>query len=571
MTAARIGKTTILENIDGYCIDYDPSPMLIVFPTDRLAQRWSKINLDPMVRDNPSIQSKVAQAKSRDKNNEILFKMFTGGLIVMGGANAPTSLSMYSMRIVGFEEVDRYPPSAGIEGDPIELGRQRAANFLNRKYIYNSTPTVKGLSRIESLWNESDQRLYFVPCPFCRHYQILVFGVQSQFKHLTTGFLKFDKDNLSWAHYECSNCKQAIGERHKIKMVREGEWRKMRPEVKHHAGFHINRLYSPWTSWKEIAKEFIKTEKRRERLRVFVNTILGETWIEQQNYEFDFDGLLGRREPYEKIPRGVIILTAGVDVQDNRLECIIEGWGLNEENWFIERRVIRGSPAYPETWKMLDAYLAGEWHHENGYIAHFGEIGGLLAVGIDTGGHHTKEAYEYVKHRVRKRFFGIKGMGGFGKTFIKQSSNKKIRSPLFLVGVDAGKQLIYDRLAIQRSMDNKPTPGYLHFNMHCDKDFFTQLTSEKPEIRRVRGVPTKMWVLPEGLANEVLDCKVYNLAAYTLLNPKMETLGPILERRMEQFEKNKETVKIKNQPTPNETESQQPKPRRHSKYQIKNW
>jgi len=531
MTAARMGKTTVVENVIGYFIDYDPSPLLLILPTDKLAENWSKINLAPMIRDNECLRSKVAEARSRDSSNKILFKSFPGGHIVLGGANAPTSLSFYSMRLVAFDEVDEYPIGAGLEGDPIDLGRTRAANFLNRKFVYTSTPSVKGLSRIETLWNESDQRLYYVPCPFCNHMQVLVFGPQSQFRNHTTGWLKFDDKNLSWVYYECSNCQSKIGERYKTRMLRAGEWRKQHPEIKHHAGFHINRLYSPWTTWKEIVREFVKAEKRREKLKVWVNKTLGETWVEQESYIFDGDSLLNRRENYERIPPGVIFLTAGVDLQDNRLEIVIIGWGRGEESWLIDKTVIHGSPAYPVTWTMLDAYLATPWQHENGYEGRPGQLGGLLAVGVDTGGHHTKQAYEYVKKRMKRRVFGIKGIGGFGKTFIKQSRNKKLRTPLTLVGVDAGKQLIYDRLMIQRE-DDKPTPGYMHFNMKCDKEYFDQLTSEKKEIVRVRGVPTQIWKLPEGLANEMLDCHVYNLAAFTLLGVTMETLAKSFGSRM---------------------------------------
>lgn len=532
MTAARMGKTTVIENILGYYIDYDPSAILLIDPTTLKARAWSKLNLGPMIRDTPCLRDKVAEAKTRDSKHEILFKTFPGGHIVIGGANSPSSLSSYSMRIVLFDETDEYPPSAGLEGDPIDLGKQRAANFLNRLYIYTSTPTVRGLSRIELSWKESDQRFCYLPCPKCGEYQILVFGPHSQFSQHAKGFLKFDRANISWVHYDCGNCHAQIGERDKMKMIRHCEWRAHNPIVKHHAGFHINRLYSPWTTWKEIATEFMKAEKRREKLRVVINKVFGETFSEKEAYEFDPASFLGRRESYEKIPKGVIFLTAGVDLQDNRLEVTVKGWGRGDESWHIDRRIIRGSPAYKATWDMLDAYLYGEREHENGFKAKYGQLGGILAVGIDTGGHHTKEAYEYVKRRMKQRFFGIKGMGGFGKTFIKQSTNRKVKSPLFLVGVDAGKQLIYDRLLIERSPDGKPTPGYMHFNMQCEKDYFDQLTSERPEIKRVRGNPTKVWTLPEGMANEVLDCEVYNLAAYTLLNPNVEKLAEIFGKKI---------------------------------------
>lgn len=569
MTAARMGKTTVLENIMGYFIDHDASPMLFIEPTDKMARNWSKLNLGPMIRDNDCLRNKVAEARTRDSKHEILLKTFPGGHLIIGGANAPTSLSAYSVRLVGFDEVDTFPPSAGLEGDPIDLGKQRAANFFNRLYIYTSTPTVRELSRIELSWKESDQRFYHVPCPHCGEFQILVFGPQSQFSHLAKGFLKFDRANLSWVYYQCGNCNKEIGERHKMKMVRHGEWIKQRPAIKHHAGFHINRLYSPWTSWTDIADQFLKAEKRREKLKPVINKVFGETFVENQAYEFDGESLLSRRESYEKVPPGVILLIASVDLQDNRIEAIVKGWGKGDENWLIDHTIIRGSPAYKSTWEMLDAYLFKEFEHENGFRANFGQLGGILAVGVDTGGHHTKEAYEYVKVRMRKRFFGIKGMGGFGKTFIKQSTNRKVKSPLFLVGVDAGKQLIYDRLLIQRDPQGRPTPGCMHFNLKCDKEYFDQLTSEKAEIRRVRGSPTKIWVLPNGMANEMLDCEVYNLAAYTLLNPNMEKLASMLELRMKAFEENK--IRAQNEPTAQQQSTSTSPSGKPSQRRRKNW
>ena len=535
MTCARVGKTTVIENVFGYFVDYDPSSMLMVQPSDRKAENFSKLNLGPMIRDNECLRLKFAEQRSRKSSSKILLKTFAGGALILGGANAPGSLSSLSVRIVAFDETDEYPPSAGIEGDPIDLGRTRAANYLNRKFIYTSTPTISGLSRIEDLWKQSDQRLYYVPCPFCHHMQILVFGPQSQFRNLTSGWLKYDKDNLSWIYYECSNCQEKIPERFKLRMLRGGEWRKQRPQVKHHAGFHINRLYSPWTSWSEIADEFMKAEKRREKLKVWVNKTLGETWVEKESYIFDGDSFLTRREAYERIPRGVIFLTAGVDVQDNRLEVVILGWGRGEECWFIDKTVIHGSPAYQITWKQLYAYLTTPIEYENGFAARPGQLGGLLAVGVDTRGHHTKQAYEFVKKYAKQRFFGIAGVTGFGKAYVRQSRSKKVRVPLFLVGADAGKQLIYDRLMIELEKD-KPTPGGMHFNMKCDKEFFDQLTSNKTKIVRKSGVPTKVWILPEGSADEILDCYNYNLAAYTLLNPKMDKLAVSIEARLKAWD-----------------------------------
>jgi len=548
MWAARLGKTTILENRLGYRLDRDQGNILNVLPTDKKAKRWSKIHLGPLIRDNAAIRAKVNDQLTRTKGNEILYKEYQGGIIVIAGANTPSSLSTWSMEEIFFDEVDEYPASAGTAGDPIELAKQRAANFPGHKFTYTSTPTIKGLSRIDSLWDMSDKRLCYVPCPICRAYQILIFGPRSMFSYLSTGMLKFDRENLSWIYYECANCKQPIAERYKNEMVQQCEWRKQNPLIKNHAGFQLNRLYSPWSSWKSIAQEFLKAEKRPERLKVVVTTVFGEPYVENINYQFAGDTLMSRREAYTKIPMGVIFMTVGLDVNDDRLTVVVRGWGLNDESWFVDQYVAPGSPAKKMTWDLADAFIFKPREYENGYKSKFGMLGGILAVGVDTGGHFTQEAYLYVQRQKGSRFFGIKGIGGFGKSFIKQSRNKKVRAPLVLVGVDAGKQLIYERLNIQKNVAGS-TPGYMHFNFDCDQNYFDELTSEKPKIKRVKGFPTQEWVLPEGKQNERLDCENYALAAYSLLKVNMERLGKQLEEKMKIFA----AIKTKPQATPTES------------------
>lgn len=533
MKSSRTGGTEAINNMLGYTIDIDPGPALMVRPTDAAAKRWSKKNFDPMIRDTPALTGKIETLKLRSKQNEILTKMYPGGALFIVGAKSPVGLSDLTVRYLFLDEVDRFPPSVGGEegeGDPVELAIMRTQTYWDHKVVLVSSPTVQGVSRIEESFKISDQRHYHVPCPKCGHFQVLIFGPRSQLKHLAKGFLQFDKDNCTWACYVCENCKAQLGEADKLKMVRQGKWVAHRPQIAGHAGFHISELYSPWSTWLNLAKKFLECEKRSEKYRVFVNTRLGETFQLREQYQFDGDTLLQRRESYTKIPAGPVILTAGVDTQDDRLEAFVYGWGLNERSWFIRHRVIYGSPAYPTTWKMLDDFLFSTmWEHENGYKVGYGTIGGLMAVAIDTGGHHTRSVYEYVKKRKGRRVFAIKGMGGFGKTFLKAGKSKKGQSPVILIGVDAGKQLIYDRLNI---VDTN-APGYMHFNAECTAEFFQQLTAEKKVVKKVKGFPTLVWELIEGRKNEALDGTVYALAAYSLLNPNMESLAETLYRRME--------------------------------------
>lgn len=511
--------------------------MMTIHETDKKAKYWSKISLQPLIDACPVLYGKVADAKTRSGDNEILMKTFPLGYWVGGGANTPNTFRGYNARCVAFDEVDGYPPSAGQEGDPIDLGRRRAANYLNRKFIYTSTPTTREVSRIEQLWNESDQRHYFVPCPHCGEMQILIFGPRSQFAKYTTGYLKFDTKGkeVKRAVYVCTACKNEIAEKHKLWMLKRGEWRRMRMEVKHHAGFQLNWLYSPWVSWREIVAEFLKAEKRSEKYQVWVNTALGETFVDTINHQFDDDELMKRREQYEKIPAGVVIMTIGVDVQDDRLEATVWGFGKGEEMWFIEHGVISGSPEDETTWNMLDQFILKERKYENGFIARYGKVGGILAVAIDTGGHYTGQVNAYVAHRKAHRFLSIKGASRPQKDFVVITRTKKKRSQLILVDTFQGKKKIYHRLTVKREIDDEkrplPTPQYMHFNMSCTREWFDQLIAEQIKIKKVDGHPKQVFELPSGKRNEALDCADYALAALHAIVPGgSKNIDPFIDR-----------------------------------------
>jgi phage terminase large subunit GpA-like protein len=522
MTSSQVGKTEIVNNIIGYHIEYDPSPMLLIMPTLEMGMAWSKDRFAPMLRDTPSLAGKVAEVRTRDSGNTILHKVFKGGHITIAGANSAASLASRPVRIVLFDEVDRFPPSAGSEGDPVKLGTKRTQTFWNRKILHTSTPTVKDVSRIESLWNESDQRNYFVPCPACGHFQKLVFAQ-----------VKFEKENLDSVRYECEKCSVQLKESDKLKMIGDGEWRIGRPGVKNHAGFHINELYSPWSSWRKIVFEFLEAKKRTETLKVWVNTTLGETWTDEESYSISDEKLASRVEDYINAPHGAHILTMGVDVQDDRLECLVKGWGKNDESWFIDYKTIYGSPGKDTVWKGLDEYLGREWTHESGVPMR------IFSCCIDSLGHFTQNVYAFVKLRQHKRIHAIMGRAGAGRLIVgRPSKNNKFGVWLYPIGVDTAKELIFSRL-----QTDEPGPGYMHFNRKCDLEYFKQLTAEKMVIKFSKGFQHKVWVKVRS-RNEALDCEVYALAAYTypILNVDKAAIARGFENRAE-----KEPVKVKDE------------------------
>lgn len=526
-------NTEFLLNYCGYIIDYDPSPMLIVLPTIEMGMAWSKDRFSPMVRDMEALRDKVSEVRARDSENTLLHKVFKGGQITIAGANSAASLASRPVRILLMDEVDRYPPSAGSEGDPVKLAMMRTANFWNRKIIATSTPTVSGVSRIERLFNASLKHHYHVPCTECGKFQVLVFGQVKWEK---------EKDQLvkESVYYECIHCRAKLAEKDKAAMVRAGEWRdglhsEFKARTGTHLGFHISELYSPWSSWQRIVSDFYEDNKSPETLRVWTNTRLGQVFEEEESTSISLDKIAGKIEQYEKLPSGVLMLTAGIDVQDDRLECVVRGWGLGDESWFVERRTLyapkTSSTLSDVVWNQMKEYLIRPYQHEDGVEMK------VSCVCIDSGFRTTK-AYEMARAWGRDFFYvyAVKGYGGSGKPLIvKISTNNKFKAKVVIVGVDEAKRIIYDRLVMQ-----DPGPGYMHFNQSCDDEYFSQLTAERYLTKYNKGFPTKIWVKMNGRRNEMLDCEVYALAGKELLNPDYAKIQAKMMKKLKSLDEKPE-------------------------------
>lgn len=516
MTASQVGKTELLLNVLGYFVDQDPCPILNLQPTVDMANTFSKDRLSTMLRDTPQLQGIVAEAKSRDSGNTILHKVFPGGHITMTGANAPASLASRPIRIVLCDEVDRYPVSAGTEGDPIILARKRSATFFNRKLILTSTPTLKGFSRIESAWEQSDQRKFMVPCPKCGTLQPLEWSGIRWEKDPKKKGRKRHKPKT--AHYVCAHCEAKIPESARGKMLAAGEWIATR-EAPGVAGFGcLPEIYSPWKRWAETVEEFLDAKRRPETLQAWTNTALGETW-EDQGDQIVPTGIFARREAYaHEVPEGVLAITAGVDVQGDRWEVEVKGWGEGEESWNLDYLVVYGNPAELSEWGLLDEALQREWLDKDGTARR------IEATCVDTGGLTTQQAYQYCRERKARRIFAIKGAANtksgslpiVSKPSPKKSGKRGRNVDLFTVGVDGAKALLYSRL-----MQEEAGPGYMHFPMERDEDYFAQIVAEKLVTKYSHGVPYRAWVLPPHRRNEVLDCNVYAYAALLILRPNL--------------------------------------------------
>lgn len=516
-SSAQVGKTEILNNVCGYYVDQDPSPILLVLPTVEMAQAHSKDRLAKMIRDTDCLRLKF-ENKTKDSSNTILHKEFPGGHITLAGSNSPASLASRPVRIVLQDEIDRFAISAGAEGDPIELADKRTTAFWNRKHYKSSTPTIKGHSRIAELYENSDQRRFYIPCHHCdeRYYMVWA-GIK-------WGKLPDGRHDLNKISYLCPHCGALNDERHKRGQIRNGIWR---PNAAHNgiAGFWLNELYSPWRAWRETAEAFLRADKLKKqgdtsKLRVWINTAMGEEW-EDQGETVDHTGLMARREHYsETVPAAAVLLTAAVDVQKDRLECEVVAWAEGLESWSMAYRVFYGDPAKTDIWADLDAFLLAEWTHETGLAMK------IACTCIDSGGLYTDQVYQYCKPRQRRRIFAIKGRSIAGAPIIgNASTNNKYRVRLFPVGSDTAKELVYNYLNVV-----EPGPGYCHFSVHHnDEAYFKGLTAEQVVTRYKHGHPVRVWVKPERAANEPLDLRAYNLAAVYIINPNWRRLQKLFD------------------------------------------
>lgn len=508
---AQVGGSEAILNVLGYFMDQDPAPILLVQISDITAAKFSKERVAPLIADTPALARKISPAGVRDSDNTIESKVFPGGHLGIVGATAPSKLRSRPRRVLLFDEVDGYPASAGSEGDPIELARKRQTTYWNRVELAVSTPTLQDLSRIEDLEAEADElRRYHVPCPHCGELQVLTWERLVWDKSVEAGEKVHHPET---ARYECGECGEAIHEHHKARMLRDEEaggrarWVADEPHAApRRIAFHLNALYSPWLQWSELAREWIDAQGNPQKLQVFVNTRLAETW-DETGQTVDETGLMARREDYpeEPLPEGVVLLTAGVDVQADRLEMEVVGWGPGEQSWSIDYLRLPGDPTGHAVWQLLDEVIQRAWSHPAGPRLR------ILATCVDSG-YLTQQVQRYAKDRLAWRVWAVKGMDGFGRPIMDRPSRKTRRKvPLYPVGVDNAKRVLYAQLAI-----DDPGPGYCHFPARApyDEEFFRQLTAEKVVRRQTRGNRLEpRWVRRPGRRAEVLDCRVYAMAA----------------------------------------------------------
>jgi phage terminase large subunit GpA-like protein len=520
MKPAQIGGSEVLLNMLGYIIHYAPGPVMLVEPTVELAKRFSRQRIAPLIENTSVLAERVSDPRERDSGNTILAKEFPGGVLVATGANSSVGLRSMPARFLLMDEVDAYPPSASTgaagteEGDPVDLAIRRTGTFANRKIAMVSTPTIAEVSRIEQAYLESDQRKYFVPCPHCETFQILRWAQ-----------VKWPDRKPAEAWYECDRCHGPIADHHKPPMLERGEWRAEAVGDGDTAGFWLNGLYSPWTTWGQLAKDFLRARKSPERMQTFTNTVLAETFQQAGATKTDAHELLARREPYRAdriLPAGVVLITAGADLQADRIEMEIVGWGRDEESWSLAYVVLPGDPAQRELWDMLDQALSLTFEHPCGRELK------IAAACVDSG-FHQSIVQQFCNERTHRKVYPIKGVAGQRPIWPRMHGHSADRRPLWMVGVDAAKEALYARLKI-----TERGPGFCHFPIsdQYDLGYFEQLTCETCRVRYSKGFAHREWTKKAGARNEALDGRNY---AYAALHSLIAG-GFRLNKQAQQFE-----------------------------------
>ncbi len=534
---SQTGKSELELNIIGKVIHQDPASILYVQPSLDDARKFSRLRIAPMIRDCPVLRHKVSEVKSRDSGNTILQKTFPGGMLTMVGSQSASALASTPVKVVLGDEIDRWALSAGSEGDPWELAAARTTTFYNSKRVAVSTPTDKETSRIAKLFYAGTQERWCSQCPDCGEWHEVCFDdIKFDFGTIKEGRKIIYK--IKSVHYCCPSC----GCVHSEKEIRNApaKWIAFNPEAinRGRRSFWVNAFFSPWRSWEEMCVKFLEVRKDPQQLKVFYNTVLGQLWEDRGDLE-DEDSFLSRREDYGEtpegipveLPEGVLVLTCGVDTQDDRLEYEVVGWGHYGQSWGVKKGIIMGDPNDDEPWHRLDDVIDHVYRFANGR--------GLTIslTFVDSGGHKTQSVYRHCRDRIGKRVFAIKGQGGDGIPFTKPPSKVKIivngravgQTWLYSLGVDAGKADIMGALKVQ-----EPGPKYCHFPTGAvrgyDHAFFVGLLSERLVMKSEKGRTRWVWEKIKGHErNEALDCRNYALAALRVLDPDMDAVAARLK------------------------------------------
>lgn len=507
VSATQMLKTELINNIVGYHIHQDPCPMIVMQPTIKIAETWAKDRLDKMLRDSPELGRLVPPKRSRgDGDNSILHRSFPGGHVTCVGANSPSDLASRPVRLVLCDEVDKYPASAGKEGDPMKLIEERTATFWNALHVRVCSPTIEGMSRIQEEYEQGDQRTYHGKCPHCKNYEDL------QWTQVV--YEEDDVDNTT--RYKCSHCNVLWDEADRIKAINKGKYI-AKKQFNGHASFKVNKIASPWGPLSEVVHKYLKAKNNNELLKTFYNTQLAETWKVKADSP-DHMRLYERREKYpiNTVHQDVYFITCGVDVQGSRLELELVGWGTDKQSWSIDYRTIVGQTSTPDPWTELEKVLNESWVTEDGRQLN------VRMMCVDSG-FNTQHVYNWVQKQDPNRVRAIKGQDHlqmiFGKpTDVELNYNgKRIKNAtrVWPVGVSLLKSELYGWLKMDGAADNGLfNSGFCHFPEYGET-YFQGLCSEQLVETKVKGRTRLEWHKKYD-RNEPLDTRNYARAAASM-------------------------------------------------------
>lgn len=530
VAASQVGKSEALNNCIGYIIDEDPGSILFVQPTTIDAKEYSKLRIAPMLRDCPTLARKVVKPKSRDSGNTILQKTYPGGILTMCGSTEAHSLASKPIRYVFGDERDRWATSAGNEGDPWDLAMARQTTFYNAKAFEVSTPTVKNASAIEKAYATGTMERWKSRCPHCGEYHEIQWS-DIRFEHEENIVAGRKTYKVTTIFYICPGCDCVSDE---LTMKRApARWEAENPAAYEQGtrSFWLNAFVSQWASWESIILKYLNAVGSIRKMQVVYNTCFGELWEDRGDLE-DEDSLMARREDYGQredgsdieLPEGVLVLTCGIDTQDDRLEFEVVGHGHFGETWGVRRGIIMGRADDPDTWKQLDDVLDHIYRFKDG-------MGLRISMSfMDEGGHFTMPVRQQCSERQSKKIFAIKGFFGLGRPYVGTPKQVKILSKKhtyigrcwwYPLGVDSGKEIIMDNLKVQ-------TPGskFCHFPRRDDygSGFFKGLLSETKVYDPNKKNPWQWKKIPGHERNEALDCRNYALAAFKALPANLDEI-----------------------------------------------
>ncbi|MER2528056.1 MAG: terminase gpA endonuclease subunit [Candidatus Competibacter denitrificans] len=522
MKSARVGYTKMILAAMAYFATHKRRNQCVWQPVDDDADEFVKTEIDTMIRDVPAVQAVFPWYNVKSKHNTLRQKTFLGSILHIRGGKSAKNYRRLTLSVAYQDEADGFDADIEQEGPPDKLIEKRLEGATFKKLVCGSTPTLEDTSIIARRIKQADGIYrYHIPCPHCGEQQTLQWGG----KHEGMGFKWLPNQPETVAHL-CPYCAATFTQNDYLQAWEQGIYRDdagnwtadgvlffdaagQRIPAPRHIGFHVWTAYSPQATWAEIVRDWIRSKHDPSQQRFFINTTLGETWKEQVE-RTNAETLLARRENYgpDRLPARILYLTAGADVQEDRLEIAIYGWRQDSkdappEAWLVEKRVIRASPALLAAWTDLDSVLLDTWRTEDGRTLRVG------AGCIDSGGHHTAQVYAFCESRTGRHIYATKGKEGVRPIWPpKASKSKKYNAKVWLVGADSAKDAIYARLR-----NTEMGPGYIHFPTHADKDFFSQLTSEQVRIKLIKGRRVREWFLPKGKRNEDLDCAALALAA----------------------------------------------------------